>query len=161
MSLPARAWTWNEAGENCRTWRAAGERIVFTNGCFDILHAGHVRLLEQARAEGDRLVVGLNDDGSVRRLKGPERPVNPEADRAYVLAGLRAVDGVVLFAEDTPAALIERLRPDVLVKGGDYVEETVVGAPFVRSYGGRVVLIDLVPGRATTRVVERIRDGGR
>lgn len=148
---------WNEAAALCEKARAAGQRVVFTNGCFDILHAGHVTLLEAARAEGDLLVVGLNADSSVRRLKGPERPINPEHDRARVLAALRAVDAVVVFAEDTPAELIRRLAPDVLVKGGDYTVDTIVGADFVQARGGRVVVIPLVEGRATTAVVSKLR----
>lgn len=149
--------TGDEAAALCARARAAGKRVVFTNGCFDILHAGHVTLLEAARAEGDLLVVGLNADSSVRRLKGPERPINTEHDRACVLAALRAVDAVVVFAEDTPAELIRRLAPDVLVKGGDYTVDTIVGADFVQARGGRVVVIPLVEGRATTAVVSKIR----
>jgi D-beta-D-heptose 7-phosphate kinase/D-beta-D-heptose 1-phosphate adenosyltransferase len=136
-------------------WRWAGERIVFTNGCFDILHVGHIRLLEEARRKGDRLIVGLNGDDSVRRLKGPSRPVVAEDERAGVLAALSAVDAVVLFEEDTPLRLIEALRPDVLVKGGDYTEDAVIGAREVRAWGGRVELIPLVPGASTTRLIER------
>ncbi len=136
-------------------WRWNGERIVFTNGCFDILHVGHIRLLEAARRKGDRLVVGLNRDDSVRRLKGPLRPIVGEDERARVLAALSAVDAVVLFAEDTPLRLIEDIRPDVLVKGGDYAEEQVVGAREVRAWGGRVELIPLVPGASTTRLISR------
>ena len=132
-------------------------RIVFTNGCFDLLHPGHVRLLTEAKRLGDVLVVGLNSDESVRRLKGPERPVLSESDRAEVLGGLDAVDFVALFGEDTPEELIRTIRPDVLVKGGDYTETTVVGAPFVRSYGGDVVLIPLVEGRSTSSMVARMK----
>lgn len=141
----------------CDESRRAGRRVVFTNGCFDILHAGHVALLEAARREGDVLVVGLNSDASVRRLKGPERPLNGERDRAAVLAALRAVDAVVVFDEDTPLALIRALRPDVLVKGGDYTVDTIVGADVVAAAGGRVVVVPLVAGRATTALVEKIR----
>ncbi|RMH00882.1 MAG: bifunctional D-glycero-beta-D-manno-heptose-7-phosphate kinase/D-glycero-beta-D-manno-heptose 1-phosphate adenylyltransferase HldE [Planctomycetota bacterium] len=137
--------------------RREANRIVFTNGCFDILHAGHVRYLAAARALGDALVVGLNDDDSVRRLKGQDRPFNPLADRAEVLAALESVDLVVPFAEDTPAELIERVRPDVLAKGADWAEKGVVGAEFVRAHGGEVRLIDLLPGRSTTGLAERIR----
>lgn len=136
--------------------REAG-RIVFTNGCFDILHAGHVRYLREARGLGDALVVGLNDDASVRRLKGPERPFNPLADRAEVLAGLESVDLVVAFAEDTPELLIRAVRPDVLAKGSDWSEKGVVGAEFVQANGGEVRLIDLLPGRSTSGLAERIR----
>lgn len=137
--------------------RAHGQRIVFTNGCFDILHVGHVRYLGEARALGDCLVVGLNSDASVRRLKGPERPVNEEADRAEVLDALRAVDYVTIFDEPTAAELIEIIRPDVYVKGGDYTIATLPEAEIVRGYGGRVEFIDLVPERSTTRVIEKLR----
>lgn len=137
--------------------RAHGQRIVFTNGCFDILHVGHVRYLGAARALGDCLVVGLNSDASVRRLKGPERPLNEEADRAEVLDALRAVDYVTIFDEPTAAELIEIIRPDVYVKGGDYTIATLPEAEIVRGYGGRVEFIDLVPERSTTRVIEKLR----
>ena len=137
--------------------RAHGQRIVFTNGCFDILHVGHVRYLGAARALGDCLVVGLNSDASVRRLKGPERPVNEEADRAEVLDALRAVDYVTIFDEPTAAELIEIIRPDVYVKGGDYTIATLPEAEIVRGYGGRVEFVDLVPERSTTRVIEKLR----
>ncbi|MBX3707241.1 MAG: bifunctional D-glycero-beta-D-manno-heptose-7-phosphate kinase/D-glycero-beta-D-manno-heptose 1-phosphate adenylyltransferase HldE [Pseudomonadales bacterium] len=140
--------------------RVAGERIVFTNGCFDILHAGHVAYLEEARALGDRLVVAVNDDESVRRLKGPGRPVNPLERRLRVLSGLKAVDWVVGFAEDTPEALLAAVRPDVLVKGGDYGADAVVGADLVRGYGGEVRVLGLVEDCSTTRIVERIQSGG-
>ncbi len=138
--------------------RRAHRRVVFTNGCFDLLHPGHVALLGAAKALGDVLVVGLNSDASVKRLKGPERPILGERDRAQVLGGLDAVDFVVLFEEDTPEALIRDIRPQLLVKGGDYTEETVVGASFVRSYGGEVSLVPLVPGRSTTSMVEKMRE---
>lgn len=137
--------------------RAHGQRIVFTNGCFDILHVGHVRYLGAARALGDCLVVGLNSDASVRRLKGPERPVNEEADRAEVLDALRAVDYVTIFDEPTAAELIKIIRPDVYVKGGDYTIATLPEAKIVRDYGGRVEFVDLVPERSTTRVIEKLR----
>lgn len=137
-------------------WRAAGQRIVFTNGCFDLLHAGHVTYLETARKLGDRLIVGLNTDRSVRLLKGPNRPVIHEADRARVMAALEAVDAVILFDEETPLELITALRPDVLVKGSDYREDQVVGAAEVKSWGGQVVLVPLVPGRSTTAILDRI-----
>jgi D-beta-D-heptose 7-phosphate kinase/D-beta-D-heptose 1-phosphate adenosyltransferase len=139
------------------TLRREASRIVFTNGCFDILHAGHVRYLRAARELGDALVVGVNDDASVRRLKGEERPFNPLEDRAEVLAGLECVDLVVGFAEDTPAHLIERVCPDVLAKGADWADKGVVGAEFVTARGGEVHLIDLLPGRSTTGLAERIR----
>lgn len=137
--------------------RAHGERIVFTNGCFDILHAGHVTYLEQARSQGDRLVVAINDDASVTRLKGPGRPINSVDRRMAVLAGLGAVDWVVSFSEDTPENLLERIRPDVLVKGGDYGLEGVVGAPIVLGYGGEVKVLSFVDSCSTTAIVEKIR----
>ncbi|WP_295541379.1 D-glycero-beta-D-manno-heptose-7-phosphate kinase [uncultured Thiohalocapsa sp.] len=142
-------------------WRAAGERVVFTNGCFDLLHVGHVTYLEQARRHGQRLVVGLNTDRSVRALKGTGRPVISEQDRARVLAALAAVDGVVLFDADTPMALIQALRPEVLVKGADYREDEVVGAAEVKAWGGQVVLVPLVAERSTSAIVGRMYPGGR
>ena len=137
--------------------RAHGEKIVFTNGCFDILHAGHVSYLEQARAQGDRLVLAVNDDASVSRLKGPGRPINAVDRRMAVLAGLGAVDWVVSFSEDTPENLLRAVRPDVLVKGGDYGIEGVVGADIVRAYGGEVRVLGLVENSSTTAIVEKIR----
>jgi rfaE bifunctional protein nucleotidyltransferase chain/domain len=130
---------------------------VFTNGVFDLLHPGHVDVLLGARRCGDALVVGLNSDASVRRLKGPERPVRSEAERAYVLAAVEAVDCVVVFDDDTPIALVEALRPDVLVKGGDYTEATIVGAPEVRGWGGDVRVIPLTPGQSTTNIIQALR----
>ena len=137
-------------------WRRREKRVVFTNGCFDFLHPGHVSLLEQARAAGDALIVGLNSDASVSRLKGDDRPVQPVANRASVLASLSTVDLVVEFGEDTPMSLIEAIRPDVLVKGADYAEDDVVGGDFVKSYGGRVVLAELAEGHSTTGTIYRI-----
>ncbi|GAB4258884.1 D-glycero-beta-D-manno-heptose 1-phosphate adenylyltransferase [Deferrisoma sp.] len=136
--------------------RASGETVVFTNGCFDILHPGHVRYLETARALGDCLVVGLNSDASVRRLKGPTRPVCTQEERTTVLAALASVDYVVVFEEDTPLRLIEAVRPDVLVKGGDWAPEAIVGREVVERRGGRVVTIPVVEGKSTTGIVERI-----
>ncbi|MBT8765600.1 bifunctional D-glycero-beta-D-manno-heptose-7-phosphate kinase/D-glycero-beta-D-manno-heptose 1-phosphate adenylyltransferase HldE [Metapseudomonas boanensis] len=138
--------------------RAHGEKIVFTNGCFDILHAGHVTYLEQARAQGDRLVLAVNDDASVSRLKGPGRPINSVERRMAVLAGLGAVDWVVSFTEDTPERLLAQIKPDVLVKGGDYGIDQVVGADIVRAYGGEVRVLGLVENSSTTAIVNRIRD---
>lgn len=137
--------------------RGQGRRIVFTNGCFDILHAGHVMYLEAARELGDVLVVGLNSDDSVRRLKGPARPINGADDRARVLAALRCVDHVVEFTQDTPLDVITTLLPDVLVKGGDYTRHTVVGADVVEEHGGRVEIIPLLKGRSTTSIITRAR----
>jgi D-beta-D-heptose 7-phosphate kinase/D-beta-D-heptose 1-phosphate adenosyltransferase len=138
-------------------WRAEGRTVGFTNGCFDLLHPGHLSLLRQAKAACDRLVVGLNSDESVRRLKGPERPVQHEAARAQVLASLEIVDLVVIFEEDTPLHLIETLKPDVLVKGADYALDQVVGGDMVQGYGGRVLLASLAPGFSTTRTIERLK----
>jgi D-beta-D-heptose 7-phosphate kinase/D-beta-D-heptose 1-phosphate adenosyltransferase len=145
------------AVERVGAWRRAGLSVGFTNGCFDLLHPGHVSLLTQARAACDRLVVGLNADASVRRLKGEGRPVQDEAARAAVLASLASVDLVVVFDEDTPLALLEALQPDVLVKGADYTRDTVVGADLVERHGGRVLLADLAEGHSTTETIRRLR----
>jgi len=139
-----------------QAWRSNGDRIVFTNGCFDLLHPGHIHLLEEARAMGDRLIVGLNSDASVKRLKGSRRPILPERDRLVLLKALTCVDLVVIFEEDTPVKLIETLRPDILVKGSDYRFEEVVGREIVESYGGQVALVSLVGDYSTTRVVEKL-----
>lgn len=136
-------------------WRSCGSRIVFTNGCFDVLHLGHITLLEQARRMGDRLIVAVNSDRSVRTLKGAKRPLVREQDRAQILAALAAVDAVVVFDEETPLRLIEALRPDVLVKGGDYTSDDVAGAAEVRGWGGRLELVPLVAGRSTSRLIEQ------
>lgn len=141
-----------------RRRREVGQTVVFTNGCFDLLHPGHIRLLRQASAEGDYLIVGLNSDDSVRRLKGPSRPINSQHDRAEVLEALECVDAVTVFDEDTPLSLIEAIQPEVLVKGGDYRPEEVVGADEVEAAGGRLVLIPLVEGQSTTRMVLRAAD---
>lgn len=138
-------------------WRAMGDSVVFTNGCFDILHTGHIRLLHAAASEGKRLVVGLNSDDSVRRIKGAERPILPQQDRAALLAALGCVDMVIIFGDDTPLALIEALKPDVLVKGADYTRESVVGHDLVEGWGGRVVLAPLIENMSTTGIVERVK----
>jgi rfaE bifunctional protein nucleotidyltransferase chain/domain len=138
-----------------------GRRIVFTNGCFDLLHPGHIRSFELARALGDALIVGLNSDASVRQLKGPGRPVMPERERAEILAGLESVDGVIIFNELTPRELISRLLPDVLVKGGDWPGDQIVGREEVEAAGGRVVSLPLVPGYSTTAILQKIREGAR
>jgi D-beta-D-heptose 7-phosphate kinase/D-beta-D-heptose 1-phosphate adenosyltransferase len=148
---------WAMLDERLDEWRRHGLRIGFTNGCFDLLHRGHVKLLAEARAACDRLVVGLNSDGSTTRLKGKGRPINPAEGRAEVLAALEAVDLVVVFDEDTPLELIKRVRPAVLVKGADYTRDEVVGREVVEKAGGDVVLVDLVPGHSTTAIVERAR----
>jgi len=148
---------WQDLDARLDVWRKQGLRIGFTNGCFDILHPGHVKLMAQSRAACDRLVVGLNSDASVARLKGPERPVQKVQARAEVLAALEAVDLVVVFEDDTPRELISRVRPSVLVKGADYTREQVVGHDIVESYGGEVLLVDLLPGHSTTDIVKRSR----
>jgi rfaE bifunctional protein nucleotidyltransferase chain/domain len=141
-------------------WRdAESGLVVFTNGVFDLLHAGHIDLLTAARALGDSLVVGLNTDASVHQLKGPTRPIHSEADRAYVVAALECVDAVTVFDEDTPLELIMALRPDVLVKGGDYTPDTIVGRAEVESWGGRVHVVPLTAGHSTTRIIEALRAG--
>lgn len=137
-----------------------GRRLVFTNGVFDLLHAGHVRYLAEARALGDLLIVGINSDASVRGLgKGPDRPINGQEDRIAVIEALRAVDGALLFEEATPLALIERLRPEVHVKGGDYRVETLPETPLVRGYGGEVIILPTLEGRSTTGILRRAREG--
>lgn len=144
----------------CNIWRMKGDRIVFTNGCFDILHRGHVEYLQEAAALGDRLVIGLNTDDSVGRLgKGDGRPYNDQDSRAKVVAALRLVDAVVLFDQDTPLELIQAIGPDVLVKGGDYTEDQIVGAEVVKARGGEVRSLKLVEGYSTTSLVDRIRNG--
>jgi D-beta-D-heptose 7-phosphate kinase/D-beta-D-heptose 1-phosphate adenosyltransferase len=136
--------------------RCAGRRSVFTNGCFDLLHAGHVRYLAAARSLGDLLVVGLNSDASVGRIKGPRRPINPQAQRAEVLAALACVDLVVIFDEDDPLRLIETIRPSILVKGADWAEADIVGADFIKAHGGRVETITLVPGASSSAMIQTI-----
>lgn len=140
-------------------WRAAGDRVVFTNGVYDLLHRGHVEYLEDARALGDRLVVGVNADASVRRLKGPTRPIVPEDERAELIAALACVDLAVIFDDDTPLALIEAVAPDVLVKGADWALDRIVGREFVEARGGRVERITLREGASTSAIVERILAG--
>lgn len=137
--------------------RAAGRRIVFTNGVFDLLHPGHVHYLEAARAEGDALLVGVNSDRSVAAVKGPGRPITPEGERAEILAALAVVDGVVIFDEETPLALIARLQPDVLVKGADWPADQIVGREVVEARGGRVVRVPVLGGYSTTALIERVR----
>ena len=137
--------------------RAGGKAVVFTNGVFDLLHPGHVRYLADARRLGDALIVGVNSDRSVRAVKGPARPITPEAERAEILGALRSVDAVVIFDEETPHAIISRLQPDVLVKGADWAADHIVGRDVVEARGGRVVRIPLAPGYSTTAILERIR----
>ena len=148
--------TWNAA----REWRASiNGDVVFTNGVFDLLHHGHIDVINEARKQGVALIVGINSDASVRRLKGPERPKISAPERAYVLAALEAVDGVVIFDEDTPLEIVKVLQPDVIVKGGDYSPDTIVGADVVRARKGRVVVVPLVPGHSTTSIIEKLRVG--
>lgn len=153
---PQKIFSLESVQQLVRAWRDQGLNVAFTNGCFDLLHPGHISLLEQARRTADRLVVGLNADLSIRRLKGPNRPVQGEVARATVLAAVKSVDAVVIFAEDTPLELITALEPDVLVKGADYTLDTVVGADLVQKRGGRVVLAELLSGHSTTATVNRV-----
>jgi D-beta-D-heptose 7-phosphate kinase / D-beta-D-heptose 1-phosphate adenosyltransferase len=148
---------WSMLDERLKEWRQQGARIGFTNGCFDLLHPGHIKVLTAARGLCDRLIVGLNSDASVRRLKGEGRPVQEAHARAEVLAALEAVDLVILFEQDTPLELLKRVRPKVLIKGGDYRPDQVVGREQVEAHGGEVVLVDLVPGFSTTELVKRSR----
>jgi rfaE bifunctional protein nucleotidyltransferase chain/domain len=151
---------WEAAARWVQDLQGQGKLAVFTNGCFDLLHMGHVHYLEAARSLGDGLIVGVNTNASVKRLgKGPSRPLNPEGDRARVLAALACVDRVVLFGEDTPLALITLLAPDVLVKGGDYQLDDIVGREVVLARGGRVIALPFVPGYSTTGLIERLRSG--
>jgi len=143
--------------EQVAWWRLQGKKIVFTNGCYDLLHAGHIALMQQAAGAGDVLILGLNSDASVRRLKGPTRPVVGEFDRARLLGALECVDAVTIFEEDTPLELLRDVLPDVLVKGGDYTADQVVGRELVEAHGGVVTLVPLVPGLSTSALVERIR----
>ncbi|MDD2454111.1 MAG: D-glycero-beta-D-manno-heptose 1-phosphate adenylyltransferase, partial [Synergistaceae bacterium] len=145
--------TWPEAEKRVALWKKNGASVVFTNGCFDLLHPGHIKVLRQAAREGERLVVGLNSDASVRRLKGPDRPVLPQADRSSILAALDCVDLVVVFEEDTPEKLIRALIPSVLVKGGDYTPESIVGRKIVEEGGGRVVIVPLMEGKSTSKIL--------
>jgi D-beta-D-heptose 7-phosphate kinase/D-beta-D-heptose 1-phosphate adenosyltransferase len=156
-SLEDKILSRSDAVELARTWRKNGFKVGFTNGCFDILHIGHLAILSFSRQHSGRLIVALNSDASVRRLKQAGRPINCEADRAMVLAALEPVDAVVIFDEDTPLELIQALNPDVLIKGADYTIEQIVGAQHVLSHGGQVLRCELIPGRSTTRVVEVLR----
>jgi len=146
-----------EISETAAHWRREGQKIVFTNGCFDILHYGHVHYLAQARAQGDKLVIGLNSKASVKRLKGEHRPINDDETRLYLLASLQYVDAVVIFEEDTPRNLIKLVKPDVLVKGGDYTIETIVGADIVLERGGEVKSLSFVEGYSTTGIEEKLK----
>lgn len=152
--MHSKVTSWRELPHLLSHWRSQGKKVVFTNGCFDILHLGHVTLLEKASEQGDVLIVALNSDESVRRAKGEERPVNNQVQRARVLADLQVTDAVVIFEEDTPENLLALVRPDVLVKGAEYALEQVVGGSFVESYGGEVARVQMVKGYSTTKAVD-------
>ena len=149
--------SWESLKEQIDQWKKTGEKVVFSNGCFDILHLGHIDYLEKARSLGSRLVIGLNNDDSVRQLKGAERPVNNEIARARLLAALEFVDGVTIFSEDTPKELIAFLIPDILVKGSDYSNDNIVGADIVLANGGEVKTIDLVNGYSTSNLINKLK----
>lgn len=151
--------TLTELKRQVAVWRLKSKRIVFTNGCFDLIHAGHIHLLSRARSFGDVLIVGLNTDASVSKLK-PGRPLQDEATRALIMASFTVTDAVILFNEETPLELINSLRPDVLVKGGDYTKATVVGSDLVESYGGNVELVNLLEGFSTSLIIGRMKSGG-
>jgi D-glycero-beta-D-manno-heptose 1-phosphate adenylyltransferase len=159
-TIRAKIQTWDAARQRIAAWQQQGLQVVFTNGCFDLLHYGHIHYLAQAREEGDRLVIGLNSDASVQRLKGAGRPINPETTREFLLAALECVDLVVVFEQDTPLELIQLLRPDVLVKGGDYRPEDIVGAQEVLAGGGQVKTLPFVEGHSTTAIAQKIRREG-
>jgi len=146
-----------QAKKKVAEWKGKGQKVVFTNGCFDILHLGHIDYLEKARNLGDKLIIGLNSDDSVSRFKGPGRPVQDQHSRARILAALQFTDMVVFFNENTPLALISELLPDVLVKGSDYLAENIVGAEVVKKHGGEVKTVEFVPGYSTSRIIEKIR----
>ena len=146
-----------EAAAFAERARRAGRRVVFTNGVFDLLHPGHIRYLQQARALGDLLIIGLNSDASVRRNKGPERPINDEEERAEILAALECVDAVTVFDEDTPADIITAIQPDILVKGADWAEDSIVGRETVEASGGSVVRVPIEPGYSTTEIIRKVR----
>jgi len=151
--------TWEQARERVGLWKSEGKKVVFTNGCFDLLHVGHLRYLTEARGLGDRLIVGLNSDASVREIKAPPRPLTPQDQRAEVLAGLEVVDAVVVFDEPDPHRLISLLLPDFLVKGGDWPVEKIIGRDVVEAAGGRVLSIPLTPDISTTAIMDRIKTG--
>lgn len=153
---PSKITTLDAARVQVRAWQAIGQKVVFTNGCFDLLHPGHIHILHQAKAAGDRLVVGVNTDASIRKIKGPDRPIVSEQDRADVLSALGCVDLILFFKEETPLSLIKTLKPDVLVKGADYTLQEVVGHEVVAAYGGEVRLVPLLPGHSTTGIVKRL-----
>jgi D-beta-D-heptose 7-phosphate kinase/D-beta-D-heptose 1-phosphate adenosyltransferase len=150
----------NELKEIINELKTTGKKIVFTNGCFDIIHAGHVHYLTQAKALGDVLIIGLNSDESVQRLKGNKRPINDQQARATVLSAFACIDYIVIFEEDTPYNLINHIKPDVLVKGGDWQPDEIVGADIVRSYGGEIKSLDFIPARSTSDIINKIKELG-
>lgn len=156
-AIPAKIFTWEQLKKQVKAWRVQGDTVSFTNGVFDILHEGHIFSLSQAAAEGDRLVVALNSDESVKRLKGPTRPINREQSRALLMASLVMVDAVVIFEQDTPLELVQTILPDVMVKGGDYTPESVAGGREVIANGGRVVINPLIEGISTTQIISLIQ----
>ena len=158
--MQSRVLTLDEAILQFGREKRNGKRVVFTNGCFDLLHPGHIRSFEQARALGDVLIVGVNGDAGVRALKGPGRPILPERERAEILAALESVDAVIIFQEETPREVIARLLPDVLVKGGDWPADQIIGREEVEAAGGRVVLAPVIPGYSTTSILRKIRETG-
>jgi rfaE bifunctional protein nucleotidyltransferase chain/domain len=157
MNFNNKIVNWDQAKTLCAQWRDNDETIVFTNGCFDLLHKGHVHYLAEAADLGDRLIIGLNSDDSTMRLKGPNRPINRQDSRAYVMAALGFVDAVVVFDEDTPAELIRLLTPGILVKGGDYEPDNIVGADHVKANGGKVIVLSFLPGFSTSAIENKIR----
>ncbi len=157
MDTSKKIVTRKEAIDRITHWQSESQKVVFTNGCFDLLHLGHADYLEKAKKLGDKLVVGLNTDNSVKRIKGENRPVNNEISRSRLLAALAFVDLVVLFDEDTPLSLIKALKPDILVKGNDYKKENIIGADFVMDIGGKVITLELIDGYSTTDLIEKIK----
>ncbi|MCB0558948.1 MAG: D-glycero-beta-D-manno-heptose 1-phosphate adenylyltransferase [Lewinellaceae bacterium] len=158
QKIKAKIQSWEQARRTVEGWKRQGLKVVFTNGCFDLLHYGHIHYLAQAREQGERLVIGLNSDASVRRLKGPNRPINDEPTRQLLLAALECVDLVTTFEQDTPLELISLLLPDVLVKGGDYRPEDIVGADVVLAQGGEVKALPYIEGHSTTAIEAKIRE---
>ncbi len=150
--------TWNEISNIVHKQKQDGKKIVFTNGCFDIIHAGHIKYLQEAKELGDILIIGLNSDSSIKKLKGKERPINSQADRAVVLGGLSTVDYVVIFKEDTPFNLIKHIKPDILVKGGDWKVEEIVGSDIVLSYNGQVKSLSFIEQTSTSLIIKKIKE---
>ncbi|MDQ3141836.1 MAG: D-glycero-beta-D-manno-heptose 1-phosphate adenylyltransferase [Bacteroidota bacterium] len=158
MKFLEKIWTWPEAETKIREWKSHHKKVVFTNGCFDILHQGHVRYLEEARSMGDYLILGLNSDASVRNIKGQGRPINDQVSRAVVLAGLQSVDGVIFFDQDTPLELITKLLPNVLAKGGDWAPNQIIGSEIVIEKGGVVISLPHYEGYSTTIIEQKIKN---